>query len=69
MKTAICDTIAETKIMADRETCFQESSSEFLLLLLWDRPRLELIIVSSTFQALLFLQSNYWDRSESDQFQ
>ena len=36
--------------------CFQELISEKSLTLLPDRPRLELIIVSSNFQALLFLQ-------------
>ena len=42
--------------MADPEKCFQELISEKLLILLWDRPCLESIIVSSHFQALLFLQ-------------
>ena len=36
--------------------CFQELVSEKLLSLLRDRPHLELIIVSSNFQALLLLQ-------------
>ena len=45
-----------TKIIADPEKCFQELISEKLLILLRDRPCLELIIVSSKFQALLFLQ-------------
>ena len=45
-----------TKSKADPETCFQELISENLLLLLRGRPCLELIIVSSNIQALLFLQ-------------
>ena len=45
-----------TKIIADPEKCFQELISEKLLILLRERPRLELIIVSSNFQALLFWQ-------------
>ena len=45
-----------TKIIADPENCFQELISEKLLILLRERPRLELIIVSSNFQALLFWQ-------------
>ena len=48
--------IAGTKIIADLEKCFEELISEKLQILLWDRPCLELIIVSSKFQALLFLQ-------------
>ena len=35
------------------EKCFQELISQDLLTLLRDRPRLELIIVSSNFQAFL----------------
>ena len=54
-----------TKIIADPEKCFQELISDKLLILLWDRPCLELIIVSSNFQAFLFLQKNYWNQSES----
>ena len=45
-----------TKIVADPEECFQELISEHLLVLMRDWPCLELIIVSSNFQALLFLQ-------------
>ena len=45
-----------TEIIADPEKCFQELISEKLLRLLRERPRLELIIVSSNFQALLFWQ-------------
>ena len=45
-----------TKIIADPEKCFQELISEKLLILLRDWPSLELIIVSSNFQALLLLQ-------------
>ena len=45
-----------TKIIADPEKCFQELISEKLLILLRDRPCLELIIVSINFKALLFLQ-------------
>ena len=46
-----------TKILADPEKCFQELISEKLLILLRERPRLELIIVSSNFfHSLLFLQ-------------
>ena len=37
------------------EKCFQELISEKLLILLRDRPCLESIIVSSNFQAFLFL--------------
>ena len=55
-----------TKIIADPEKCFQELiNSEKLLILLGDRSCLELIIISSKFQALLFLQKNYWNQSES----
>ena len=49
-------TTVETKILADPEKGFQELISEKLLTLLRDRPCLELIIVSSNSQALLFLQ-------------
>ena len=45
-----------TKILADPEKCFQEFVSEKLLILLQDRLYLKLIIVSSNFQAFLFLQ-------------
>ena len=45
-----------TKIIADPEKCFQELISEKLLIFLRDGPCLELIIVSSNFQALLLLQ-------------
>ena len=45
-----------TKIIADPEKCFQELISKELLILLRDGPCLELIIVSSNFQALLLLQ-------------
>ena len=45
-----------TKIKADPEKSFQELFLEKLLTSLRDRPCLELIIVSSNFQALLFLQ-------------
>ena len=45
-----------TKIIADPEKCFQEVISEKLLILLRDGPGLELIIVSSNFQALLLAQ-------------
>ena len=45
-----------TKMIADLEKCFQELISEKLLILLREMPCLELIIVSSNFQALLFLQ-------------
>ena len=45
--------------------CFQELISKKLLALLRDRPCLELIIIFSNFQALLFLQKNYWNQSES----
>ena len=59
----------ETKIIADPEEWFQELISEKLLLLLRDRLCLELIVVSSTFQALPFLRDNCWNQSESDEFQ
>ena len=42
--------------MADPEECFQEFMSENLPILLRYRPCLEFSIVSSNFQALLFLQ-------------
>ena len=45
-----------TKIIADPENCFQELISEKLQIFLRDGPCLELIIVSSNFQALLLLQ-------------
>ena len=45
-----------TKITADPENCFQQLISEEFADLLWDKPCLELIISSSSFQALLFLQ-------------
>ena len=45
-----------TKIIADPEKCFRELIAEKLLILFRDRPCLGLIIVSSNFQALLFLQ-------------
>ena len=53
------------KIIADPEKCFQELISGKLLILLRDRPCLELIVISSNFQAFLFLQKNYWNQSES----
>ena len=43
-----------TKIIVDPEKCFQEFISEKLLILLRDGPCLELIIVSSNFQASFF---------------
>ena len=49
-------TYCRNKIIADPEKCFQELISEKLMILLRDRPCLELIIVYSNFQALLFLQ-------------
>ena len=58
-------TTVGTKITADPEKCCQELISEKLLILLRDRPCLESIIVSSNFQAFLFLQKNYWNQSES----
>ena len=55
-----------TKIIADPERCFQELISEKLLILLRDGPCLEIIIVSSNFQALLLLQhkslESVWQR-------
>ena len=47
-----------TKIIADPEKCFQELISEKLLILLRDGPCLELVIVSSNFQALPLLQDH-----------
>ena len=48
-----------TKVIVDPELlCFQELTSEDLLVLLRDRPYLKLIVVSAHFQVLLFLQSN-----------
>ena len=55
-----------TKIIADPEKCFQELISEKSLIFLRDGPCLELIIVSSNFQALLLLQDILLNRSESD---
>ena len=55
-----------TKIIADPEKCFQELISEKILVLLGDGPCLELIIVSSNFQALLSYRTNYWNQSDSD---
>ena len=43
-------------MIADLEKCFQELISEKLLILLRDRPCLEIIIVSRNFQASFFLQ-------------
>ena len=43
-------------MIADPEKCLQELISEKLLILLRDRPCLELSRVSSHFQAFLFLQ-------------
>ena len=43
-----------TRIIADPEKWFRELISETLLILSRDRPCLELIIVSSKFQALFF---------------
>ena len=51
----MCHTVG-TKIIADLEKCFRELISEKVLILLRDGPCLELIIVSSNFQALLLLQ-------------
>ena len=48
--------LSAPKNFADPGNCFQELASEKLLNLLRDRPCLELIIVSSKFQALLFVQ-------------
>ena len=45
-----------TKIIADPENSFQELIFKNLLNLLWDWPCLEIIIVCSNFQDLLFLQ-------------
>ena len=44
------------KFIADPEKCFQELISEKLLILLRDRACLDIIIVSSNFQASVFLQ-------------
>ena len=45
--------------------CFQELISEKLLILLRDRPCLELIIVSNNFQACSWkTRTNYWNESE-----
>ena len=52
-------------MIADPEKCFQELISGKLPILLRDRPCLELIMISSNFQAFLFLQKNYWNQSES----
>ena len=63
-----CQTTVGTKSIADPEKSFQESISEKLLILLLDRPCLEVIIVSSNVLAFLFLQDNYWNQSESYSF-
>ena len=44
-----------TKIIADPDKCFQELISKKLLILLWNGPCLELIVVFSNFQAFLLL--------------
>ena len=53
-------------MIADPEKCFQELISEKLRILLQNGPCLELIIVSSNFQALLLLQEklleSVWQR-------
>ena len=54
-----------TKIIADPEKWFHELISENLLNLLRDRPWLELIIVASNFQALLFLQDKLLESIEN----
>ena len=51
--------------MADPEKCFKELISEKLLILLRGRPCLELIIASSSFQALLFWQDKLLESAES----
>ena len=48
--------VVGTKIIADPEKCFQELISEKILLLLRERPCLEIIIVSNNLQASFFLQ-------------
>ena len=53
---SVVATTVGTKILADPEKCFQELISEKLLILLRDGPCLELIIVSSNFQAFLLWQ-------------
>ena len=52
---AILSTVG-TQITADPEKCLQEFVSERLLILLRDGPCLELFIVSSNFQSLIFFQ-------------
>ena len=51
----------ETKIIADPEKYIQQK----LLFFVRDRPCLELIIISSNFQAVLLLGEKYWNHSES----
>ena len=48
--------IVGTEIIADPGNCFQDLIAEKLLMLLQDRPCLDLSIVSSNFEVLLFLQ-------------
>ena len=49
-------TTVGTQIIADPGKCFQELMFDQLLILLQDGPCQELIILSSKFQALVFLQ-------------
>ena len=49
-------TLPRPLTIADPEKCFQEMLWEISLILLQDRPCPELIIVSSNFRGLLFLQ-------------
>ena len=63
-----------TTIRADREKCFQELISENLLILLRDRPCLEIVIVSSNFSGFVLLaaescRTNCWNQSDRHQFQ
>ena len=46
-------------MIAEPEKCFQELVSEKILMLLRERPSLESTIVSSKFQALLFLHDEF----------
>ena len=54
-----------TKIIADLEKCSQESTSEKLLILLRDRPCLEILIGSSNFRLRSSCRTSYWNRSDS----
>ena len=53
------------KIRADPEKCSQELISEKLLILLRDRPCLELFLFPVIFRLCASCRTNYWNQSES----